>query len=78
MYARFKNDGRRRGGNRRGIMQYNQRRLNHGYTNRVLSIDLGSGEIRIPDILSAAEPSGSISFTREFDPERQPLIRKTR
>ena len=31
-------------------MQYNQRRLNHGYTNRILSIDLGSGEIRIPDI----------------------------
>jgi aldehyde:ferredoxin oxidoreductase len=50
MYARFKNDGRRRGGNRRGIMQYNQRRLNHGYTNRVLSIDLGSEEIRMPDI----------------------------
>ena len=31
-------------------MQYTQRRLNHGYTNRVLSIDLGSGEIRMPDI----------------------------
>ncbi|MFH2119533.1 MAG: aldehyde ferredoxin oxidoreductase C-terminal domain-containing protein, partial [Pseudomonadota bacterium] len=31
-------------------MRYTPRRLNHGYTNRVLSIDLGSGEIRIPDI----------------------------
>jgi len=31
-------------------MQYLSRRLNHGYTNRILSIDLGSGEIRIPDI----------------------------
>ncbi len=31
-------------------MQYLQRQLNHGYTNRVLSIDLGNGEIRIPDI----------------------------
>jgi len=31
-------------------MQYTQKRLNHGYTNRILSIDLGSGEIRIPDI----------------------------
>ena len=31
-------------------MQYAQRRLSHGYTNRILSIDLGSGEIRIPDI----------------------------
>jgi len=38
------------GGKRRGIMQYLQRRLNHGYTNRILSIDLGSGEIRILDI----------------------------
>ena len=35
---------------RRGIMQYAQRRLIHGYTNRILSIDLGSGEIRISDI----------------------------
>jgi len=51
MYARLKNDNcRRRGGKRRRIMQYLPRRLNHGYTNRVLSIDLGSGEIRIPDI----------------------------
>ena len=31
-------------------MQYAQRRLIHGYTNRILSIDLGSGEIRISDI----------------------------
>ncbi|MBU4583321.1 MAG: hypothetical protein KKH02_13075 [Proteobacteria bacterium] len=31
-------------------MRYTPRRLNHGYTNRVLSIDMGSGEIRIPDI----------------------------
>ncbi|MFZ4438290.1 MAG: aldehyde ferredoxin oxidoreductase C-terminal domain-containing protein [Syntrophales bacterium] len=31
-------------------MQYTQRRLNHGYTNRILSVNLGSGEIRIPDI----------------------------
>ncbi|MDP3098829.1 MAG: aldehyde ferredoxin oxidoreductase C-terminal domain-containing protein [Syntrophales bacterium] len=31
-------------------MQYTSRRLNHGYTNRILSIDLGSEEIRIPDI----------------------------
>ena len=31
-------------------MQYTQRRLNHGYTNRILSVDLGSEEIRIPDI----------------------------
>jgi aldehyde:ferredoxin oxidoreductase len=38
------------GSKRRGIMQYLQRRLNHGYTNRILSIDLGSGEIRILDI----------------------------
>lgn len=50
MYPWLKYDGRRRGGNRKGIMRYTPRRLNHGYTNRVLSIDLGSGEIRIPDI----------------------------
>lgn len=51
MYPRLKNDERRRGGTKQGgIMQYTQRRLNHGYTNRILSIDLGSGEIRIPDI----------------------------
>ncbi|MEI7673551.1 MAG: aldehyde ferredoxin oxidoreductase N-terminal domain-containing protein, partial [Deltaproteobacteria bacterium] len=31
-------------------MQYTQRRLNHGYTNRILSIDLGRGAIMIPDI----------------------------
>jgi aldehyde:ferredoxin oxidoreductase len=31
-------------------MQYLPRRLNHGYTNRILAIDLGSGGMRIPDI----------------------------
>src|SRR3989339_1091262 len=31
-------------------MQYLPRPLDHGYTNRILSIDLGNGEIRTPDI----------------------------
>lgn len=50
MYLPLKNDSSLCGGKRRGTMQYSQRRLNHGYTNRILSIDLGSGETRISDI----------------------------
>lgn len=34
----------------RGIMKYTQTRLNHGYANRILTIDLGSGEIQAPVI----------------------------
>jgi aldehyde:ferredoxin oxidoreductase len=31
-------------------MKYTQTRLNHGYANRILTIDLGSGEIQAPAI----------------------------
>ena len=39
-----------RGDNGKGIMKYTQTKLNHGYANRILTIDLGSGEIQAPVI----------------------------
>jgi aldehyde:ferredoxin oxidoreductase len=34
----------------RGIMKYTQTKLNHGYANRILTIDLGNGAIQAPEI----------------------------